>query len=482
MSRQIRRVAGLMLVLFAALFVNLNVIQLLRADDLANDPRNPRLIIKEYEIERGPIVVGEKEIVHSVLTDDDLAYLRVYEEPFLYSHLTGYYSVVLLRSGLEQALNEELTGTPSEVLAQNLADLLSDRAEVGNTVRLTIDPEVQAEAARALGDRIGAVVALDPRTGAVLASYSNPSYDPNLLSSHDRPAINENWQALQEVPGRPLLDRVTREFFPPGSAFKVVVAAAALERGIQPTTAFPDEQRFDVPQTESDIGNFGGGLCAGGGTISLADALRVSCNTTFARLGVELGSDVLVDVAERFGFNRRIPYELGVIDSVIPKELDPPSTAQSGIGQRDVRWTPLHAAMIVASIANEGTIMQPHVVAEVLDPTGRVLRKGDTGPWSTPTHPSQVVDRDVALTLADMMVAVVNQGTGTRAQIPGVRVGGKTGTAQVPGQAPTVWFIGFAEDQVAVAVVLPDAGDDATGGANAAPIARAVMEAALELR
>ena len=482
MSRQIRRVAALMLVLFGALFVNLNVIQLLRADDLANDPRNPRLIIKEYAIERGPIVVGEQEIVHSVLTEDDLAYLRVYEEPFLYSHLTGYYSVVLLRSGLEQALNDDLTGTPSEVLAQNLAHLLSDRAELGNTVRLTIDPDVQAEAARALGDRIGAVVALDPRTGAVLASYSNPSYDPNLLSSHDRVAINENWQALQESPGRPLVDRVTREFFPPGSAFKVVVAAAALERGIQPTTAFPDEQQFDVPQTESDIGNFGGGLCAGGGTISLADALRVSCNTTFARLGVELGSDALVDIAERFGFNRRIPYELGVIESVIPKELDPPSAAQSGIGQRDVRWTPLHAAMVAASIANEGTIMQPHVVTEVLDPTGRVLRKGDTGPWSTPTHPSQVIDRDVALTLADMMVAVVNQGTGTRAQIPGVRVGGKTGTAQVPDQAPTVWFIGFAEDQVAVAVVLTDGGDDATGGANAAPIARAVMEAALDLR
>ncbi|HEX9888356.1 MAG TPA: penicillin-binding transpeptidase domain-containing protein, partial [Nitriliruptorales bacterium] len=418
---------------------------------------------------------------------DDLEYLRVYrgtnDDPMTYAHLTGYYSVVLQRSGLEQAMNDQLTGTPSEVLAQNLAELIGDRNAIGNTVKLTIDAGVQREAARALGDRTGAVVALDPRTGAVLASYSNPSYDPNLVTSHDRNAILENWAVLRDDPTRPLLDRVTRETYPPGSTFKLIVAAAALQRGIAPETAFPDEPEYDVPQTDADIANFATGRpCAGGGTITLADALRVSCNTVFARLGVELGSEALVDAAEHFGFNREIPYDLPVVRSGIPKELDVPATAQSAIGQRDVRATPLQMAMVAATIANDGVLMRPYVVGEVLDPTGRRLRGPESGPWRDRLRSSQALEPRIAQTLTNLMVSVVETGTGTRAQIPGVRVGGKTGTAQVPGATPTVWFVGFVEDQIAIAVVLPDAGVDATGGAAAAPIARAVMEAALGRR
>lgn len=482
MTHQVRRVAAVMLLLFGALFVNLNLVQVVRSDELANHPANQRLILREYQIQRGPIVVGEQQLVHSEPTDDELKYLRVYEQPERYAHLTGYYSVVVKRSGLEAALNEQLTGTRTDVLAQNLAELLGKRDQRGNTVRLTVDPDVQAEADRALGDRVGAVVALHPRTGAVLASVSNPGYDPNELASHDRSAVNEAWQELLEAPGNPLLDRVTRETFPPGSTFKLVVTAAALDRGILPDTAFPDVRAYDVPQTTSDIRNYGGGLCAGGGTISLADALRVSCNTVFARLGVQLGGDELIGMAEQFGFNREIPYELPVARSVIPKELNPPQTAQSAIGQFSVRATPLQMAMIAAAIANDGTLQKPHVVAEILDPSGRPLRQADVAPWSEGSFSPQAVPPSVASTLRELLVDVVEAGTGRRAQVADVRVGGKTGTADVPGQTPTVWFVGFAEDEVAVAVLLPDAGEGATGGGEAAPVARAVIEAALGRR
>lgn len=483
MSRQIRRVATLMLLLFAAMFVNLNVIQLVRSDELATNPANRRLIIREYEIERGPIVVGEQEIVHSVATDDDLKYLRVYEDPQLWSHLTGYYSFVLQRAGLESAVNEALTGTSTEVLAQNLAELLGGRDERGNTVQLTIDPDVQREARRALGDRIGAVVALEPTTGAVLASYSNPGYDPNLLSSHDAQSILDNWTALQEDPARPLLDRVTRAAYPPGSTFKLITAAAALESGqLEPGSALADLAEYAPPQTTRAITNFSPGTCSGSSTITLADALRVSCNTAFAKLGVDLGAEALIRTAERFGYNRQPPYVLPTVRSVIPKELDPPATAQSAIGQRDVRVTPLQAAMVVAAIVNDGKVMKPHVVAQVLDPTGRPVRGADSGAWSEGRFDGQAVSPRTSQLLREMMVGVVNDGTGRAARIPEVEVGGKTGTAQVPGETSTVWFLGFAGDRVAVAVVLPDAGGDATGGGDAAPIAKAVMEAALGIR
>lgn len=482
MTRQIRRVTIVMLVLFTALFVNLNVLQVVRGDELANHQANRRLLIKEYEIERGPIIVGDTEIAHSEPTSGELKYLRVYEEPALYAHLTGYYSFVVARAGLEQALNDQLRGTPTELLAQNLAELVVGRDEAGNTVQLTIDPRVQLAARSALGDRIGAVVALNPTTGAVLAHYSNPTFDPNVLSSHDGGSVLEAWRALSTDPAQPLLDRVTRETFAPGSTFKLVVAAAALERGLQPDTAFEDHAEYVPPQTEKAITNYSPGSCADGATISLAEALRVSCNTTFAELGVQLGADALIQTAERFGFNRDNPYVLPTVRSEIPKELDPPATAQSAIGQRDVRATPLEMAMLTAAIANDGQLMRPYVVDRILEPDGRTLRGPNSGPWQSGSFGAQAVTPRTSQLLQEMMVSVVDQGTGRRAAIPGVRVGGKTGTAELPNETPTVWFVGFADDDVAVAVVLPDAGEGATGGAVAAPIAKAVMETALGLR
>jgi penicillin-binding protein A len=465
-------------VLFGVLFVNLNLITLVWSDSLANHPANRRLIIREYQIERGPIIAGEDSVARSEETEGELRYLRTYPEGPLYAHLTGYYSFVLRRAGLEAALNEELTGRPTEVLAQNLSELIFGGDRAGNSVELTIRPEVQTAARDALGDQVGAVVALDPTTGAVLASYANPTYDPNPLSSHDATEIREAWEALRDDPARPLVDRVTRETFPPGSSFKLVTAAAALERGLEPETSFPDEGVYDVPQTQADIGNFGGGVCADGSSISLHDAMAVSCNTVFARLGVEIGDEALIQQAERFGFNRQPPYELTVERSAIPKAMDPPETAQSAIGQRDVRATPMQMALLTASIVNGGELLRPHVVAGVRDPSGRQVAGADAGRWSEGRFDGRPISPRTAEQLRDMMIATVEDGTGTSAQIDGVVVGGKTGTAQTGGD-PTAWFVGFAEDEVAVAVVVPGAGPDATGGSVAAPVARQVMQAAL---
>jgi penicillin-binding protein A len=480
-SRQISRVATIVLVLFGALFVNLNVITLLQADDLANHPSNRRLIVREYAIDRGPIVVGEEAIARSEETDGELRFLRVYPDGPLYAHLTGYYSIVLQRSGLEAAMNEELTGRPTEVVAQNLGEFLGSRDRAGNAVELTIVPAAQQAARTALAGREGAVVAIDPTSGAVLASYANPSFDPNPLSSHDPRVISEAWEPLRDDPSQPLVDRATRQVYPPGSAFKIVTAAAALERGVQPDAVFPDELVYDVPQTTADIGNFGGGVCLDGTEISLADAFRVSCNTTFARLGNELGPAVLVDQAERFGFNLVPPYELDVVPSTIPSasELDAPATAQSAIGQRDVRATPMQMALVAAAIANGGELMQPHVVAGVRSPDGDRVRGAEVERWAETGADGNPITPRTADQLRTMMVNTVRSGTGTAAQIDGVEVGGKTGTAQTGSGPPVAWFVGFAGRDVAIAVMLPDAGDDATGGRVAAPLAREVMAAVL---
>jgi penicillin-binding protein A len=478
MSKRIGRVAAVVLVLFGALFVNLNLITLVQSDDLANHPANRRLIIREYQIDRGPIIAGEDPIARSQATEGELRYLRTYPEGPLYAHLTGYYSFILRRSGLEAVLNEELTGRPTEVVAQNLEELLFNRDRAGNAVELTIVPEVQRAARDALGDRVGAVVAIDPSDGAVLASYANPTFDPNPLSSHDAAEISEAWEAIRDDPARPLVDRAIRETYPPGSAFKLVTAAAALEQGLQPETSFPDEGVYDVPQTQADIGNFGGGNCADGTSISLHDAMRVSCNTVFARLGVEMGDEALIQQAERFGFNRQPPYELTVERSAIPKAMDVPETAQSSIGQRDVRATPMQMALLSAAIVNGGQLHRPHVVAGIRDPSGRQIAGADAGRWSEGRFDGRPISPRTAEQLRNMMIDAVEDGTGTNARIDGAVVGGKTGTAQTGGD-PTVWFVGFADDRVAVAVVVPNAGPDATGGGVAAPIARQVLQAAL---
>ena len=488
MNGPLRRIALVMFVLFGALFVNINYLQVLRADELANDNRNTRKLIEEYDLQRGSMLVGrggqQVEIARSVETDGRYRFERRYPEGELYAHLTGFYSIVYGRNALEDTANDLLVGDAPEAFARNLSTFLAGRERQGDDIVLTIQPRVQEAAREALGDREGAVVALNPRNGAVLAVWANPTYDPNELTTFDRAAATEYWEATEQA----RRNRALRETYPPGSTFKLVTAAAALEGGAQPDDTFPDPQDYTPPLTTRAIPNFGGGLCNGGSPLTLTQALAVSCNTVFARLGNDVGPEALVEQAERFGLNQDWESFLNAVPSAIPTELDPPATAQSAIGQRDVRVTPLQMAMISAAIANDGVLMRPRVIDRVQQFDGRVVREFDPEPLSfAGADDGQAISADTAAALQEMMHAVVTNGSGGGAAIGGVEVAGKTGTAQVAaGTNPTVWFTGFAplnDPEVAVAVVVPNGGDvgaEATGGAVAAPIAGAVMEAALQ--
>lgn len=490
MNRQVRRLSLAMLALFALLFGNLNYLQVLRAENLRNDQRNARGLIREYEVRRGSIIAadGATQLARVEETDGRLRFLRRYDDGPLYAPVTGFHSFIYARSELEETFNDFLTGSAPEVFARNLADLLAGRERSGDDLLLTIQPAVQAAARDALGDRAGAVVALEPATGEVLALWSSPTYDPNQLSAHDGAAVRAYWEQQNADPREPMRNRAIRQWYPPGSVFKLVTAAAALESGISSDRTFPDPLRQELPQTTATIGNFGGGTCNNGNPISLTQAMAVSCNTTFAQLGLEVGPERLVAQAEAFGLNADLPLQLPrPLASRIPKELDPPQTAQSAIGQRDVRVTPLQMALIAAAIANGGEMRTPRIVAQVENVRREIIRQYRDEPLDLPgNNGGRTMSAATAGTLRDMMVAVVASGTGSRAQIPGVAVAGKTGTAEQPSGPPTVWFVGFAPadaPRVAVAVVVEnggDVGDEATGGAVAAPIARAVLEAGLQ--
>ncbi|MDT0165175.1 penicillin-binding transpeptidase domain-containing protein [Actinotalea sp. AC32] len=481
MNTPLRRLASVVLVMFLALMVSVTWVQYGAAPDLNNDSRNVRTLYREYGNARGPIVVAGESVAYSVPVDDAFGYQRMYANGPLYAHLTGHYSVVYGRSGVERAMNTELNGSSDSLFLERIQDLVTGRQPQGAVVELTIDPVVQQAAWDALGDQRGAVVALDPTTGAILAMVSKPSYDPNLLASHDTTAVNEAWAALNAAEGDPLVNRaIAGDTYPPGSTFKVVTAAAALEDGLTPASEVAAPVELDLPQSSSVLRNFGGSACSPSGTQSLADALRISCNTAFGQLGLDLGDEALREQAEAFGFGTALDVPMTVTESSFPDEVDRPQTALSAIGQYEVRVTPLQVAMVSSAVANDGVLMTPHLVRAVRDQDLEVV---------TETEPEQLrrsVSPATADALTQMMLGVVESGTGRAAQIPGVAVAGKTGTAQTSAEAaPHAWFTAFApadEPRVAVAVVVENGGamgNEATGGAVAAPIARAVIEAVL---
>jgi peptidoglycan glycosyltransferase len=483
-NAQVRKVAAVILVAFLLLLAAPFYWQVVAADRLANDSRNTRVLIKEYAIERGPIVLADRtpvaESVRARDRNDPLKFVRRYPEGPRYGMVTGFYSLVYGRTLAEQEFNSFLLGKAPEQFAQNVTDLLTARSSPGGTLVLTLDRATQQAAESALGNRKGAVAALDPETGAVLAMTTFPRYDPNDLSSHDPERIRRNWDRLIKDPNDPLLNRAAGGLYPPGSTFKVVTSAAALENGVSLDEELPSPPVYDVPQTSADIRNFGGSSC-GDGSLTLPEALEISCNTTFAALGVRLGDRKLAAEAEKFGFNKPNPYELPAATSSIPRNQDVPSTAQSAIGQRDVRVSPLQMASVAATIANGGRRMAPYVAREVVSDRGGVVKRFEGEDLG------QAIPGQVAADLKGMMVRVVEQGTGTAAQIPGVEVAGKSGTAQhAEGRAPHAWFISFAEQgdrSIAVAVVIENGGDlgsEATGGRVAAPIAKQVMQTYLD--
>ena len=482
MNQPIRRVATAALALFALLFLNVNYLQFVKADELRKDARNNRLLLDEYGRPRGDIIAGSSTLVESRETNDRLKYLRVYaggraDVARIFAPVTGYYSLVYGATGVERAYNDALSGGDDRLFVRRMSDILTGREPQGGSVRLTISPELQMLAARELGDRRGAVVALDPKTGKVLAMVTSPSYDPNLLASHRPDRIRAANDRLNADRNRPLLNRGAEEVYPPGSTFKVITAAAALESGSTPDTRVPCSREIKLPLTQDTrLRNFDNGSCAP--QVTLREALQKSYNTSFATLGMQLGGRV-GDMAEEFGFNASLGYPLRSVDSVYPAAPNAPQLAQSSIGQFDVRATPLQMAVVAATVANGGRRMKPYLVDQVLGPDLSVLESFE------PDEVNRPISERTAAGLTDMMVAVVEDGTGTRAQIPGVQVAGKTGTAQNAGPSHA-WFIGFApanDPKIAVAVFVENGGgtgsDAGTGGRVAAPIARAVMEAAL---
>ncbi|WP_100499034.1 peptidoglycan D,D-transpeptidase FtsI family protein [Geodermatophilus chilensis] len=476
MNAPLRRVAISVLVLFTLLIVNVNVIQVVRSDELRSDGRNTRVLVEEYDSERGSIVVGGTEIANSVPTDDQLTYLRQYPSGPVYAPVTGYYSLVYGNAQMERAADDVLSGDDARLFTRRLADLFTGRDPSGGDVVLTLDPAVQETAMAGLEGVTGAVVALDPSTGAVLGMASTPTYDPNQLSSHQPAEIREYAAQLESLEIDPRLNRAIDARYSPGSIFKVVVSAAALASGQYTSdTVVPAPQELVLPGTSTPLENFGGSACDPSGRQSLLDALTVSCNTAFAQLGIDLGEDRVREMAEAFGIDGEgFEIPLTAEGSTIGEIENDAQLGVSSIGQQDVQLTPLQAAMIASAVANDGTLMSPYLVDQVRAPDLSVIDQTD------PEELSEPVSADAADQLTEMMTSVVENGSGRRARIPGVTVAGKTGTAENAGPDHN-WFIGFApadDPQIAVAVFVANGGG--TGGDVSAPIARDVMQAYLD--
>jgi penicillin-binding protein A len=470
----LRRVAISVLVLFTLLILNVNYIQVVRADKLRQDPGNTRVLAEEYGRARGSIVVQGTEIATSVPTKDPLTYLRRYPAGRTYAPITGYYSLVYGNTGLERAENDVLTGNDPRLFVRHLADLFTGRDPSGGDVVTTLDPKVQSAAMSGLGKVTGAVVALDPSTGAILGLASTPTYDPNGLSSHDTKAIRAYRARLTEAQ---LDNQAINERYSPGSVFKVIVSAAALSTGsYTPDTKVPAPDRLSLPGSSHQLENFNGESCNGGADQSLIAALTISCNTAFAKLGMTLGQDKVTGMAKAFGIDDNgFTMPMNVVPSTVGQIQGQAELAISSIGQQNVQITPMQGAMIAAAVANGGTLMKPYLVDKVRAPDLTVIDQTDPEVMSRP------ITSQVAGELTRMMTSVVANGTGRKAQITGIQVAGKTGTAQTdPEASDHSWFVGFApadHPRIAVAVFIKNGG--ATGGDISAPIAREVMQAYL---
>lgn len=479
MNRAISRLGGVFALLLVALMVNITIVQVGQARDYRDRPGNQRLLLAEYDRERGPIFVGNDPVARSIETGNALRYLRTYSNGPLYAPVTGFYSLIYGASGLERTENSILTGRSALFAVDRAEQLFAGRVPTGGAVTTTIDARAQRAAYRGLRGKIGAVVAIEPSTGRILAAVQNPSFDPNLLSSHNPQEIRATYELLSADPTKPLLNRPFVALNPPGSTFKLVTAAAALATGrYTPDSIIPGPKTYDLPLSSNKLRNWNNQECGPGGKVTLRRALSISCNTAFAWLGNQLGADALRQQAQLFGFDERFTVPLRAATSRFPEDPDEPQTALSAIGQFDVRSTAMQMAMVTAAIANDGVTMRPYLVQEIRGPDLSIVQTTE------PEIYEQAMTAVDATLLKDMMVDVVDNGTGSNARIPGVRVGGKTGTAQTGNDRPSVaWFVSFApagNPKVAVAVMVEDAGvPEVSGNRLAAPIAKAVMEAVL---
>ncbi|WP_328309655.1 penicillin-binding transpeptidase domain-containing protein [Streptomyces sp. NBC_00442] len=483
MIRYIRRAAAFCFVLLVALLVNAARVQVFQADALDANPANRRLAIARYHQPRGAIVVGDESITGSKDTGQQLRYERTYKNGPLYASVTGYASQTYGTTLVENAQDSVLSGTSPLLSVFPLWNDLTRSRHSGGRAVTTIRASMQQAAYDGLAGKKGAVAALEPATGKILALVSSPSYEPGVLSGTGRP-VADAWSRLTGDANQPMLNRAIRQTYPPGSAFKIVTAAAALDAGVVTDVDAPTDtpDPYVLPNTATTLPNEASGC----GNASLSYAVNVSCNTVMAGLGVKVGLPRMLEAVGRFGFNDtgiRIPS--GVAKSNFDTRMSPDQLALSSIGQFDTTATPLQMAMVSAAVANGGDLKYPYLVDRTTTARGTTVSTTRQRSYHRAMNPA------TAMRLQQMMIDVVRSGTGTSAAIPRATVGGKTGTAQNGiGNigSPYAWFISWAQADgavrpaVAVAVVVEDASanrGDISGGGDAAPIAKAVMEAAL---
>lgn len=480
MNAPLRRVAIAVFVLFALLFVNLNYVQVVKGDDYRTSDLNERVRISSYERPRGLIMVEDQVIAESKETDGRYKYQRSYPQGKLYSHVTGYQSMIYGNSELEAAENEDLSGESDKLFVRRITDMITGKKSKGANVILTLDKEVQAATADALEGEKGAAIALDPKTGEILSLVSNPAYDPNPFAAHTDQPQKDAWKKLNgDSVNKPLLDRALNQTYPPGSTFKVIMSSALVEQGYTADTEVDAPNQYTAPQTTKYIENFHGETCGNGVQVTLEFALQESCNTVFAKLGVEkVKADGIKAKAKEFGFGDKFKVPMTSAASQTGDMPDDPAVAQSSIGQRDVRMTPLQGAMIASAVANNGKLMQPFLVKKVEAADYTTLSTTREQTYSTPLSGSEAGE------VQKMMRAVVQSGTGKRAQIDGADIGGKTGTAEDGDERQDhAWFIGYAivdgQAVAAVAVVLENAG---TSSSSSAAIAGTIMKSIIQQR
>ncbi|MFD8270707.1 peptidoglycan D,D-transpeptidase FtsI family protein [Streptomyces flaveolus] len=485
MNKPLRRIAIFCGLLVLTLLIRDNWLQYVQADELKNDEANRRVAIERYATPRGDIIVDGKAITGHATTEGDFKYKRTYKDGAMWAPVTGYVSQAYGATQLENIDDGILTGNDDRLFFRNTLDMLTGKKREGGNVVTTLSSAAQKAAYEGLKKQggKGAVAAIEPSTGKILALASYPSYDPSTIAGGGE-ADGKAWNKIIEKnnPDKPMLNRALREVYPPGSTFKVVTAAAALEHG-KYTSA--DEKTdsplpWTMPGTTTPLKNEGDLPCE---NATLREALRVSCNTVFGKIGYDLGNDKMLETAKKFGFTEEQFVPVRSSASVFSDDMNDSQVALSSIGQFNTAATPLQMAMVTSAIANNGTLMKPYMVDELQAPNLDTIEKTDPQEMSKPLSPEN------AQILQSMMETVVKDGTGTNAQIDGVTVGGKTGTAQhgvENSENPYAWFISYAKTDsgspVAVAVVIEDENasrDDISGGGLAAPIAKSVMEAVI---
>lgn len=490
MNQRIRRLTVVLLALYAVLFVQLNVIQVGRKTSLDADSRNTRQTVRDFNDPRGDIRTSDGQVIAtSVRTegDDQFDWQRVYPFGDLYSHITGYFTFGYGATQVERVRNDVLAGRTVEQQIKGVSALFSG-GDTSGSVEVTIDSRIQEAARSALGDREGSVVVVDPSTGAVKALWSWPSYDTNIVAVHNSDLAGDTFTFLDTIPSKPLLANAYQERYMPGSTFKILTTAAALDAGlVTRESTWAEESEFVPPQTTDPIQNYGGKVCGG----DLVEVFRRSCNTPFARMAIELGPEKMVEAARRFGIGEPLPFDLpraatsrfGDVD-YFTQNL--PLLGIGGFGQGNTQMVPLHMAMITAAIANGGVMMRPFAIAATYDHDGRLLQRTVPSVWRIP------MSVGASSLLTELMIEVVNNGTASCCfNLSGVQGAAKTGTAQLNAagepERSHAWIVAFAPaDAPRYAVVVMLKGTDAeistgTGGTLAGPIAAKVLNVALGL-